>query len=137
LVEQLDSSSTRPSKPLPRKQTTWLGLKKYCSEDMEEYKEEKAVTHSVREAVQTLYDTKTGEVEASVRAHQDELTFDRFMFIDTIEMDRPYYLKNYGRQPLRMILALLPQVLDTGAATCVLSPARLERDPDRRTVEND
>ena len=63
-----------------------------------------------------------------MEAHQDELTFDRFVFIDTIEMDGPYYLPGCGRQPLRMILALLPQVLGAGEATCVLSPARLEQD---------
>ena len=100
--------------------------------------DERDLTHGVREALQTLYDTETGEVEKSVEAYQEQLTFDRFVFIDTIEMDGPYYLPGCGRQPLRMILAMLPEVLGTGAAaTCVLSPARLEQDPDQKTVEND
>ena len=128
-------------KAAPQKANTAAWIKELLQRgDMKAHDGERDLTHGVREAVQTLYDTETGMVEDFVRAYEDKLIADRIVFIDTFEIDKPYYLKGCGRQPLRMILGMLPQVLGTGVnegrASCLLSPARLEQEPEKRTVQN-
>jgi hypothetical protein len=86
-------------------------------------------THGVREASRVLF-TKTGTVRARLKKYQQELSSDRFVFIDTYKIYEAYRVKSAGRQPMRMFLDLLSQVLategeeDAPQVPCLLSPAR-------------
>lgn len=86
-------------------------------------------THGVREASRVLF-TKTGTVRVQLRQYQEQLSSNRFVFIDTYEIYEAYRVKGAGQQPMTMFLTLLPQVLGTEGQEdapqfpCLLSPAR-------------
>jgi hypothetical protein len=86
-------------------------------------------THGVREASRILF-TRTGTVRARLKKYQQELSSDRFAFINNYEIYEACRVKSAGRQPMGMFLDLLPQVLgaegrgDAPRVPCLLSPAR-------------
>jgi hypothetical protein len=86
-------------------------------------------THGVGEASRVLF-TKTGTVRAQLKKYQQELSSERFVFIDNYEKYAAHHVKGSGQQPMKMFLELLPQVLSTEGqedapqVPCILSPAR-------------
>ena len=84
-------------------------------------------THQLREISRALFN-KSGAIKAKLHAWSEELSSERFVFVDVFQLYDAYRRKGAGRQPMRMFLQLLPQVLGTeggdeeAATPCILSP---------------
>lgn len=128
LVDKTTTSKIKQSKSKSKsKSKVALWVKELLRQE-EQLEEDQ--THQVREISRALFN-KTGGVRATLRAHRDELSAERFLFIDVFMLYDAYRQRGAGRQPMRMFLQLLPLVLgaeegESADVPCILSPGASE-----------
>lgn len=85
-------------------------------------------THGLREACQYFY-AKSGTPRAKLSSVHEKLACDKFVYIDYYELYGTYRTKGAGTQPMRLLLELLPKILQKEEGEIVpvmLPPARSE-----------
>jgi len=81
----------------------------------------------VEKVMQTMF-TKTGNVRALFKAHRDDLTEDRLLYIDTLTLQKKYRGKGLVQLAMDSFHELMPTLADLFAfsGTVILSPAPSE-----------